>query len=108
MKQYGGYGYGMIAKNEKLGERPCYEDIRLRPGKADRGRLVNPEGPRSPGSRSDAFCTDPEAKTKDPNEFGLHLDHDRRRRAGSGSTCSRPARRSSGSVPGTMPCRPTS
>jgi hypothetical protein len=70
VKRYGGYGYGMIARNEKMGGRPFFEEIRLRPGKAIEGRLVNPEGAPVAGVQINAFCTDPEGKKKDPNEFG--------------------------------------
>jgi hypothetical protein len=70
VKEYGGYGYGMIARNEKVGGRPFFENIRLRPGKAVEARLVNLEGAPVAGVRIDAFCTDPEANRKDPNEWG--------------------------------------
>jgi beta-lactamase regulating signal transducer with metallopeptidase domain len=70
VKEYGGYGYGMIARNEKLGARPFYENLRLRPGKAVEARLLNPEGAPVAGVQINAFCTNPEAKRKDPNEWG--------------------------------------
>ncbi len=70
VKEYGGYGYGMIAKNEKLGGRPFFENLRLRPGKAIEARLINPEGTPVAGVQINAFCTDPDAKKKDPNEWG--------------------------------------
>ena len=38
---FGGYSYAMILKNEKLGERPFYENLELAPGKAIEG-LVRP------------------------------------------------------------------
>ncbi len=69
VRRYGAYGYGMIAKNEKLGSRPFFEDLQLRPGKVIEERLVSPEGAPVAGVNIVAFCADPPEK-KDPSEFG--------------------------------------
>lgn len=39
-----GYALGMIRKNEKLGERPFFESVELRPAKPIRGKVETPEG----------------------------------------------------------------
>jgi protocatechuate 3,4-dioxygenase beta subunit len=39
-----GYALGMILKDEKLGGRPFFESVELRPGKAVTGRLETPDG----------------------------------------------------------------
>ena len=65
---YGGYSFGMIRKNEGLGERPFFEDIRLRPGTAIEGLVLTPEGGPAEGVKVSAFST-PSKKT-DEFEFG--------------------------------------
>jgi beta-lactamase regulating signal transducer with metallopeptidase domain len=52
---FGGYGYGMILKNEKLGERPFYENLELSPGKAVEGLVRTPEGEPAAGVKVQAF-----------------------------------------------------
>src|SRR5205823_6119187 len=52
---FGGYSYGMILKNEKLGERPFYENLELAPGKAIEGRLLTPAGEPAAGVKVQAF-----------------------------------------------------
>ncbi len=59
LKDYGGYGYGMSLKNEKLGERPFFENVKLRPGKAIEGTLLTPEGAPASGVNINAFCAPP-------------------------------------------------
>jgi hypothetical protein len=54
---FGGYGYGMILKNEALGERPFFEKLELSPGKAIEGRLLTPEGDPAVGVKVQAFST---------------------------------------------------
>ena len=54
---YGGYGYGMVLKNETLGERPFFETTELWPGKAIEGRVVTPDGKPAPGIKAQAFST---------------------------------------------------
>jgi hypothetical protein len=52
---FGGYGYGMILKNEKLGERPFYENLELWPGKAIEGLVKTPEGEPAVGVKVQSF-----------------------------------------------------
>jgi beta-lactamase regulating signal transducer with metallopeptidase domain len=52
---FGGYGYGMILKNEKLGERPFYENLELSAGKAIEGLVQTPEGEPAAGVKVQAF-----------------------------------------------------
>jgi hypothetical protein len=52
---FGGYGYGMILKNEALGERPFYENLELAPGKAVEGLVKTPEGEPAAGVKVQAF-----------------------------------------------------
>src|SRR5262249_17836121 len=46
---------GMIRKNEKLGGRPFFEHIQLRPGKPIFGRLLSPEGKPAAGVKVMAY-----------------------------------------------------
>jgi beta-lactamase regulating signal transducer with metallopeptidase domain/protocatechuate 3,4-dioxygenase beta subunit len=43
-RKHFGYALGMIRKNEKLGGRPFFENVALRPGKAITGRIESPDG----------------------------------------------------------------
>jgi hypothetical protein len=52
---FGGYGYGMILKNEALGERPFFEKLELAPGQAIEGRVINPEWQPVAGVKVQAF-----------------------------------------------------
>jgi uncharacterized GH25 family protein len=54
---FGGYGCGMILKNEKLGERPFYENLELWPGKAIEGVVETPEGKPAAGVKIQAFSS---------------------------------------------------
>jgi hypothetical protein len=54
---YGGYSYGMILKNETLGERPFYENLELSPGKAIQGFVQTAEGEPAAGVKVEAFST---------------------------------------------------
>jgi len=44
-----GYALSMIRKNEKLGERPFFENVELRPGKPIAGRVERPDGSPAKG-----------------------------------------------------------
>src|SRR5262249_40656428 len=44
-----GYALGMIRKNEKLGERPFFENVELRPGKPITGQVQTAEGTPAAG-----------------------------------------------------------
>ncbi|MFO0951248.1 MAG: hypothetical protein U0835_08865 [Isosphaeraceae bacterium] len=58
---FGGYGYAMILKNEKLGERPFYENLALAPGAAVEGVVKTPGGAPAVGVKVQAFSApDPE------------------------------------------------
>jgi beta-lactamase regulating signal transducer with metallopeptidase domain/uncharacterized GH25 family protein len=52
---FGGYSYGMILKNEKLGERPFYENLELWPGEAIEGVVEAPEEEPVAGVKVQAF-----------------------------------------------------
>lgn len=39
-----GYALGMIRKNEKMGGRPFFEQVELRPGKPITGQIMSPDG----------------------------------------------------------------
>ena len=49
VRYFGGYSYGMILKNEGLGERPFFEKLELRPGKPVEGRVLTPDGEPASG-----------------------------------------------------------
>jgi hypothetical protein len=59
----------MILKNEKIGVRPFFENLRLRPGKPIEGKVVTPDGNPAVGVKICAFCADPISK-KDREPFG--------------------------------------
>ena len=44
VRYYGGYSFDMIRKNEKLGERPFFENLRLVPSEPITGTIVTPDG----------------------------------------------------------------
>jgi protocatechuate 3,4-dioxygenase beta subunit len=50
-----GYALGMIRKNEKLGGRPFFENVELRPGKPISGTLETPAGKPAAGVRILAY-----------------------------------------------------
>ena len=50
-----GYSLGMIRKNEKLGERPFFERIELRPARPITGKVETPEGKPASGVEVLAF-----------------------------------------------------
>jgi beta-lactamase regulating signal transducer with metallopeptidase domain/protocatechuate 3,4-dioxygenase beta subunit len=50
-----GYALSMIRKNEKLGGRPFFEHVALRPGKAITGRVLTPEGKPAAGVKVLAY-----------------------------------------------------
>ena len=52
---YGGYSFAMIRKNDKLGERPFFENIALEPSEKIFGTIVNPEGKPAAGVMVRAF-----------------------------------------------------
>ena len=52
---FGGYSYAMILKNEKLGERPFYENLELAPGKAIEAIVKTPEGQPAAGVKIQSF-----------------------------------------------------
>jgi beta-lactamase regulating signal transducer with metallopeptidase domain/uncharacterized GH25 family protein len=54
---FGGYSYGMILKNEKLGERPFYENLEVWPGKEIEGLVQTPEGEPAAGVKVQAFSS---------------------------------------------------
>jgi beta-lactamase regulating signal transducer with metallopeptidase domain/protocatechuate 3,4-dioxygenase beta subunit len=60
-----GYGFQMILKNEKLGDRAFFESVELWPGKAIRGRVQDPEGNPIPAVKVLAYSR----TTKKGKEF---------------------------------------
>src|SRR5262249_47473337 len=50
-----GYALSMIRKNEKLGGRPFFEDVTLRPAKPITGVLMTPEGKPAAGGKLLAY-----------------------------------------------------
>ena len=71
VKEYGTYGYGRLLRNEKLGDRPFFETIKLGPGKAIEGAVVGPEGVPVAGVKISAYCTRPKpAAMKDASDLG--------------------------------------
>jgi beta-lactamase regulating signal transducer with metallopeptidase domain len=53
----GGDDYGMILKDEKLGERPFYENLELWPGSAIEGLVQTPDGKPEAGVKVEAFSS---------------------------------------------------
>ncbi|HBO46360.1 MAG TPA: hypothetical protein DD670_21020 [Planctomycetaceae bacterium] len=43
IRYYGGYSFNMVRKNEKLGERPFFENVALEPGVKISGTIVTPD-----------------------------------------------------------------
>ncbi len=60
-----GYALGMIRKNEKVGGRPFFEHVELRPGKPVTGALETPEGKPAAGVKVLAYSR----TTKPGNNF---------------------------------------
>ena len=87
-----GYALSMIRKNEKLGERPFFETVELRPAKPITGRVETPEGEPAAGVELLAYSrTDKLAE----GAVRVRLLRQGRRptpRAGSGCRSPRPAR----------------
>ena len=54
---YGGYGYSLVLKNEKLGVRPFYERIILWPGRTIEGIVKTPEGKPAAGVKLTAYTS---------------------------------------------------
>src|SRR5262249_60744377 len=50
-----GYALGMIRKNEKMGGRPFFEHVELRPGKPITGTLETPDGKPAAGVKVLAY-----------------------------------------------------
>ncbi len=54
---FGGYGYAMILKNEKLGERPFFENLELAPGRAIEAVVKTPDGRPAAGVKVQSFSS---------------------------------------------------
>jgi protocatechuate 3,4-dioxygenase beta subunit len=65
-----GYALGMILKNEKIGGRPFFEDVRLWPGKAVRGTLRTPEGTPASGVKVLSYSVISRANKGPSFEYG--------------------------------------
>jgi beta-lactamase regulating signal transducer with metallopeptidase domain/uncharacterized GH25 family protein len=80
-----GYALSMIRKNEKLGGRPFFENVEMRPGKPITGIIETPEGKPAPGVKVLAYSVTNQAgrgfeygsftdtKTDDKGRFRLVL-----------------------------------
>jgi hypothetical protein len=68
-----GYALSMIRKNEKLGGRPFFESITLRPGQAITGRIETPDGKPASGVKVLAFSKT-DKLTKGTFEYGSFAD----------------------------------
>ncbi|NLE37285.1 MAG: hypothetical protein GX621_04595, partial [Pirellulaceae bacterium] len=55
IRYYGGYSFNMIRKNEKLGERPFFENVTLEPGVEISGTIVTPDEKPAAGVKVKAF-----------------------------------------------------
>jgi hypothetical protein len=66
---FGGYGYGMILKNEGMGERPFFEKLELAPGEAIEGRVLTPEWQPAAGVKVQAYSTPSADRPFDDGRF---------------------------------------
>ncbi len=69
VRYFAGYSFGMIQKNEKLGGRPFFENLQLRPGEPIEGRLLTSEGSPAADVKVMVFAAPPRP-AKGPREFG--------------------------------------
>jgi len=65
-----GYALGMILKNEKLGERPFFENVTMRPAKPVMGRIETPEGQPAEGVELLAYSRTSKPKVGEEFEYG--------------------------------------
>jgi beta-lactamase regulating signal transducer with metallopeptidase domain len=72
-KHGGGYALSMIQKNEKMGGRPFFEAVTLRPGKEIHGVLETPEGKPAAGVKVMSYSVTTK-KSKQRFEFGSSAD----------------------------------
>jgi beta-lactamase regulating signal transducer with metallopeptidase domain len=68
-----GYALSMILKNEKIGGRPFFESVTLRPGKEIHGVLETPEGKPAVGVKVMSYSVTTK-KSKDSFEYGSFAD----------------------------------
>ena len=52
-----GYSFDIILRNEKLGKRPFFENVRLSPGKEVEGMVQTPDGKPAAGVKVDAWSS---------------------------------------------------
>src|SRR5205814_2942685 len=64
-----GYALSMIRKNEKLGGRPFFESVSLRPGKRITGRIQTPDGQPATGVKVLAYSKT-DKLSKETYEYG--------------------------------------
>src|SRR5262249_38084380 len=65
-----GYALGMIRKNEKMGGRPFFEHLSLRPGQAVTGRIETPDGKPAVGVAILAYSVSTTKFTPGEYEYG--------------------------------------
>ncbi len=68
-----GYSLAMIRKNEKLGGRPFFEDVTLRPGKEIRGTVETPDGKPAAGVKVLSYSNTTK-RSSDHFEYGSFAD----------------------------------
>jgi beta-lactamase regulating signal transducer with metallopeptidase domain len=65
-----GYALSMILKNEKMGGRPFFENIELRPGTPITGHVERPDGSPAKGVSILAYSRSGKLKIGETNEYG--------------------------------------
>jgi beta-lactamase regulating signal transducer with metallopeptidase domain len=65
-----GYALSMIRKNEKMGGRPFFENIELRPGKPIAGHVERPDGAPAKGASILAYSRSGKLKVGETIEYG--------------------------------------
>jgi hypothetical protein len=65
-----GYALSMIRKNEKLGGRPFFENVELRPGNPIAGRVERPDGSPAKGVSILAYSRSGKLKVGESVEYG--------------------------------------
>jgi hypothetical protein len=65
-----GYALSMIRKNEKMGGRPFFENVELRPGKPIAGRVERPDGSPAKGVSILAYSRSGKLKAGETFEYG--------------------------------------
>lgn len=78
VRYYGGYSFAMIRKNEKLGERPFFERLRLGPAEKISGTVVTPDGKPAAGVVVKGFSTRSKKSTEHSSWADVKTDENGR------------------------------